>query len=69
MLHFVLLMVGFLFILDFPMPKPNLKWLLSMIAIVSITVGIIFVYTKFRLPSPADESNPIVEELYEDCDP
>lgn len=65
-LHFVLLIVGFLFILDFPMPKPSLKTLLAMIAVVAVTIGIIFAYTKFRLPSPMDDSNPITEEIIED---
>ena len=65
LLHLLLAAVGFLFILDFPMPKPGLKTILGLIAVVSITVAIIFAYTKFRLPNPWDKSNPILEEIYE----
>ena len=65
LLHLILLVVGFLFILDFPMPKPSLKVLLVLIAVVAVTVGVIFVYTKFRVPPPSDFSNPIVEEINE----
>lgn len=63
LLHVVLSLVGFLFILDFPLRKPSLRTTIILIGVVAITVGIIFAYTKFRLPSPADETNQIVEEL------
>ena len=66
LLHAVLLIVGFLFILDFPLKKPGLKTLLLMIAFVMITVGIIFAYTKFRIPRHDDEGNQLVDELIED---
>ena len=66
LLHAVLLIVGFLFILDFPLRKPKLKTLLIMIGAVAITVGIIFAYTKFRLPAHTDESNQIVDEIIEE---
>lgn len=66
LLHAVLLIVGFLFILDFPLKKPSLKTLLIMIAFVMITVGIIFAYTKFRLPRPDDKGNQLVSGLNED---
>lgn len=66
LLHVILLVVGFLFILDFPLPKPDMKCILILIGIVCITVGIIFMYTKFRIPHHMDESNPIVEEIIED---
>lgn len=66
LLHGVLLVVGFLFILDFPLKKPGLKTILALIAAVGITVGAIFAYTKFRLPNPNDESNAIVEEIIEE---
>ena len=64
-LHGVLLVVGFLFILDFPLKKPSLKVILMLIAVVCVTVGIILAYTKFRLPRPDDESSPIIEDLME----
>jgi hypothetical protein len=28
-----------------------------------MTVGIIFAYTRFRVPAPTEETNPIVEEI------
>ena len=63
MLHVVLLGVGFLFVLDFPMPKPDLKSLMMLIGLVAVTVGIIFLYTRFRVPLHTDRSNMIVEEF------
>lgn len=66
LLHIVLALVGFLFILDFPLRKPTLKSLLIMIGITAFTVGIIFTYTRFKLPPQADETNPIVEEIVEE---
>lgn len=62
-LHVILAVVGFLFILDFPMPKPSLKTILILIAIVSITVAVIFACTKFKLPRFNDRSNPVIEEI------
>lgn len=62
-LHLILGVVGFLFILDFEMHKPSLKMLLVMIGIVVVTVSIILAYTRFRIPSPADESSQIIEEI------
>lgn len=66
LLHVVLAMVGFLFILDVRIPKPQLKTILAMIAVVAVTVAIIFAYTRFRVPSPRDESNQIVVEIIEE---
>lgn len=63
LLHLILMGVGFLFVLDFPLRKPSLRMILILIGIVAVTVGIIFAYTQFKLPQPADESNQIVEEL------
>lgn len=63
LLHMLLAVVGLLFILDFPMPKPGLKSILALIGVVGVTVGAIFAYTRFRVPSPKDYDNPIVEEL------
>ena len=66
LLHLILAVVGFLFILDFPLRKPSLRSILIMIAIVAFTVGTIMVYTKFRLPAPNDKSNHIIEEIMEE---
>lgn len=65
-LHVLLLTVGFLFVLDFTLPKPGLKGVLVMIAIGAVTVGAIFLYTKFPLPSVHDESNHILEEIIDE---
>lgn len=65
LLHAVLLVVGFLFILDFPLKKPSLKAIISLSLVLAFTVGIIFAYTHFRVPAPSEESNPIVEEIEE----
>ena len=66
LLHLVLAIVGFLFILDFPLKKPSLKALLAMIGAVAVTVGIIFAYTKFKLPDQTDESSQIIDGIMED---
>ena len=66
LLHLVLLIVGFLFILDFPLRKPTLNTTLIMIAFVAVTVGIIFAYTRFHLPHQTDEENQLVEEIIEE---
>lgn len=66
LLHVLLGMVGFLFILDVPIRKPSLRGLLILIAAVAVTVGIIFAYTKFRIPAMSDRSSQIVEEMVND---
>ena len=43
-MHCLMTVVGFLFILDFPLRKPSLKTLLIMIAIVAVLVCGVFVY-------------------------
>ena len=68
LLHLILVVVGFLFILDFPLRKPGLKALLILIGFVAVTVGIIYAYTKFKLPNPSDEFNQIVGEIVEGLD-
>ena len=61
--NIVMLVVGFLFVYDFPLKKPGLKTIILLSAILAMTVGVIFAYTKFRVPAPTEESNPIVEEI------
>ena len=68
LLHIVMLVVAFLFILDFKMPKLKLKGILILIVIVSITVGIIYAFTQFRIPNQQDTNSPIVEEIVEGFD-
>ena len=62
-LHFLMALVGFLFILDFPLKKPSLKQLIALMAIVAVTVGTICLYTRFKIPPQTDETNLIVEEI------
>lgn len=66
LLHFVLLIVGFLFILDFPMPKPSLKQLIILVCSVAVAVSVIFAFTRFNLPDRDDKSNPVFDDLIED---
>jgi len=63
LLHLVLLGVGFLFILDFPLRKPGLKEIVSLSLILAFTVSIIMAYTRFRVPAQTEETNPIVAEI------
>lgn len=63
LLHVILLLVGFFFILDFPLKKPSLKTIITLSLILAFTVGIIFTFTRFRVPSVNEETNPIVEEI------
>ncbi len=63
LLHLVMAVTGFLFILDFPMKKPSWKVSVLLMVLVALTVGIIFAYTKFRVPAQNDETNQIVEEI------
>lgn len=63
-LHCLLFVVGFLFILDFPLKKPGLKQILVMIAVLAFTVAIILGFTRFRIPDHLDESNQVIEEIF-----
>lgn len=65
LLHLIMLGVGFLFILDFPLRKPGLKSIISLSLVLAFTVGIIMAFTHFRVPAPTEETNPIVEEIEE----
>lgn len=72
LLHLMLVVVGFLFVLDFPLRKPNLKQILILIGVVTVTIGIIFFWTRFRVPPASYESNPILdaitEEMYDETE-
>jgi len=63
LLHLLLLVVGALFILDFPVPKPGLRSILIMCAIGAVTVGIVIFCTKIRVPDHTDKSNRIVTDI------
>lgn len=68
-LHIIPALVGFLFILDFPIKKPGPKGIFTMMGIVMVAVMLILCYTRFRLPAHDDRSNAIVDgiigEIYE----
>lgn len=66
LLHAILLLVGFLFILDFPLRKPGLKSIITLSLILAFTVAIIMAYTRFRVPAPSEQTNPIVDEIFEE---
>ena len=67
-LHVLLGLVGFLFVLDFPLKKPGLKQIGILVGVVVITVGVIMTFTKFRVPRQDYVNNPIVDELMGDFD-
>ena len=66
MLHILLLVVGFLFVLDFPLKKPSFRTLLILIAFVAITVGSIFAFSRFRVPPAEDKNGPIMDGIMEE---
>ena len=66
LLHIVLLLAGFLFILDFKLPKPGPKVIISLSLVLALTVGVIYTYTRFRVPAHTDETNAIVEEIIDE---
>ena len=64
LLHILMLTVGFLFILDFPLPKPNLKHILILMVIVAITIQLVFMITKFRIPAEAGAAWQIAGDIF-----
>jgi len=64
LLHLVLGVVGFLFIFDFKLRKPDLKMILIMIAVAAVTVGVICAYTRFKVPSQKDRDNRMIERMF-----
>ena len=68
LLHLVLLVVGFLFVLDIKIPKLGPKAILSLSMVLALTVSFIAVYTRFRVPAPTDETNAIIEEIIDEIE-
>ena len=60
----LLLTVGFLFVLDFPLPKPGLKHILILMGIVVITNQIVFLITQFRTSAPPKEIQWIAGSVF-----
>lgn len=62
-LHIILLVVGFLFILDFSVPKPGLKAILSMILVGAIALGTILVYSRLHRPAYTEAGHTAEETI------
>lgn len=62
-LHICLLVVGILFIVDFPFRKPGNGTLAVLVAVVAVCLIAIFLYSRYRVPTPRDYSNPIIEQI------
>lgn len=65
LLHLMLLVVGILFIVDFPFKKPNNRILAVLVVVVGAALLMMIAYTRFRPPSMHKDSNPIIEEIEE----
>ena len=61
----MLIAVGFAYIFDFHMPKPNLTALIIVMAILAFCVFVVFALTEFRPPRFTVDSNPIVSAFTE----
>ncbi|MCI8550682.1 MAG: CDP-diacylglycerol--serine O-phosphatidyltransferase [Lachnospiraceae bacterium] len=66
LLHIVLLVVGILFVVDFPFRKPNNHVLAVLVAVVAAALLALFIYSKFRVPKPTEDSNPIIDKIFEE---
>lgn len=65
LLYVVPAVVGFLFIFDFSLPKPGLRGILIMIAIVTVTVCTILAFSILKKSKPADNPDAVGESLEE----
>ncbi|MDO5422164.1 MAG: CDP-alcohol phosphatidyltransferase family protein [Eubacteriales bacterium] len=63
MLHVALVVVGILFIVDFPFRKPKNSTLALLVALVAACLLAIVIYSTYRPPTPKEDSNPIIEEI------
>lgn len=66
LLHIVLLVVGILFVVDFPFRKPNNRTLAVLVAIVAAALIALIVYSTFRVPKPSEDSSPIIDKIFEE---
>lgn len=67
MLHFALVIVGTLFIIDFKLKKPNNVTLFFLVAIVSVAVLIILIFSSYRVPKlrfPEMPLWPMIKRLF-----
>lgn len=68
LLHVLMVLVSFLFILDFPLRKPSLKMNIVLITLVVITMGAIVAYTQFVLPPQNDTDNAVISGIEDAID-
>jgi CDP-diacylglycerol--serine O-phosphatidyltransferase len=66
LLHIVPLVVGILFIVDFPFRKPNNRILAVLVTIVAAALIALIVYSTFRVPKPHEDSSPIIDKIFEE---
>lgn len=66
-LHFVLFIVGTLFIVDFKMKKPNNVMLFLLVAVVAAAVLIIIIFSRYKIPKlrfPEMPLWPVIKKLF-----
>ncbi|MDI9241405.1 CDP-alcohol phosphatidyltransferase family protein [Fusibacillus kribbianus] len=68
LLHIVLLVVGILFVVDFPFRKPKNSTLAVLVAIVGAALIVLFVYNHFRAPRANRDTSPIIEKIIEEIE-
>ena len=61
LLYVMLIVVGFAFILDFPLPKLHLRGILVIMAVALAMILLVFHLTHFQLPAPSDDEGPLAE--------
>lgn len=66
LLHIVLLVVGVLFVVDFPFRKPNNHTLAVLVAVVAAALLALVIYSTFRVPRPSEDSSPIIDKIFEE---
>ena len=68
LLHIVLLVVGILFVVDFPFRKPKNSTLAVLVAVVGAALIVLFVYNHFRAPRTNRDTSPIIEKIIEEIE-
>lgn len=64
-LHLAMLITGILYIVDFPVPKPNRWQACVMVGVVALAL-VVMIGSKFRLQPPSDDNNAILEQFFGD---
>ena len=68
LLHIVLLVVGILFVVDFPFRKPKNSTLAVLVSVVGAALIVLFVYNHFRAPRTNRDTSPIIEKIIEEIE-